>query len=558
MYQWHQNTHRIIACILICCQFNLIFAVSAQGSTGWDPSVNSYICGKDVTGDRKWLANGEGEICDQGSIYDPFKAYKADAQRAGYIDDVASCPIDSVSCNKSHIYYCPIDDSVCKGTTCQKQHACKSTQWYKSVTVWYRNYSWDNQYTITNPCDPVRDEFVCSKGGEPFQWIDACYLGSPACRTLSTPYVYRCNDTKIEYSTWYQAYLGCRKQVTTTVLKHGWDCPLTYRNDKYTNKNSCLRNCIEIKKCSKQKKFDCPLGNEYSCINLNLNPNSSNNNNKTDNFVCSKVNCGAYSDNNTKSPVNRDIYVDDGQRSTTGECLDDIMIFGGRAMDCRQPGISSAYQNCCDKSDGEIYHDSMGSIFETYHYMETISVTYTAAVAAYEAYQSGATAAEAGNAATEVFAGAFDPTTLAITVAIMLIMNYLEKACPPQDIETAILNASNYCIDIGEKCTKKWFGVCVQEVEVKCCFNSMLAKIIHEQGRPQLGMRWGTANAPACQGFTPEQFQSLDFSKIDLSEYYDELQHKNQSEMQSDLESTINTKVKTKVNSKVSAEIKGA
>jgi len=31
---------------------------------------------------------------------------------------------------------------------------------------------------------------------------------------------------------------------------------------------------------------------------------------------------------------------------------------------------------------------------------------------------------------------------------------------------------------------------------------------------------WGTAKHPYCRGFTPEEFQSIDFSKVDLTEYY--------------------------------------
>ena len=32
-------------------------------------------------------------------------------------------------------------------------------------------------------------------------------------------------------------------------------------------------------------------------------------------------------------------------------------------------------------------------------------------------------------------------------------------------------------------------------------------------------MDWGSAKSPNCRGFTIEEFQMLDFSKIDLSEW---------------------------------------
>jgi len=78
------------------------------------------------------------------------------------------------------------------------------------------------------------------------------------------------------------------------------------------------------------------------------------------------------------------------------------------------------------------------------------------------------------------------------------------------------------CHYIGSYCSEKWFGVCVQRKKTYCCFSSPLARIIHEQGRPQLGIGWGTPKSPNCRGFTPEEFQKLDFSKIDFSEWIEE------------------------------------
>ena len=50
-----------------------------------------------------------------------------------------------------------------------------------------------------------------------------------------------------------------------------------------------------------------------------------------------------------------------------------------------------------------------------------------------------------------------------------------------------------------------------------------LARIINEQGRAQLGRSWGTAQAPDCAGFSLAQLQSLDFSRMDLTEFYAEI-----------------------------------
>lgn len=35
---------------------------------------------------------------------------------------------------------------------------------------------------------------------------------------------------------------------------------------------------------------------------------------------------------------------------------------------------------------------------------------------------------------------------------------------------------------------------------------------------------WGTPSEPNCRGFTTDEFQMLDFSKIDMSEYFADMQ----------------------------------
>lgn len=62
-------------------------------------------------------------------------------------------------------------------------------------------------------------------------------------------------------------------------------------------------------------------------------------------------------------------------------------------------------------------------------------------------------------------------------------------------------------------------SICVEETTTFCDFNSMLGRIVQEQGKPQLGLGFGTAKKPNCSGFTPEQFASLSFDAIDFSEF---------------------------------------
>ena len=79
------------------------------------------------------------------------------------------------------------------------------------------------------------------------------------------------------------------------------------------------------------------------------------------------------------------------------------------------------------------------------------------------------------------------------------------------------------CHDVGTTCTFKVFGMCGQKKRVFCCFDTVLARIIHEQGRPQIGLGWGDGDDPECRGFYMDEFMRIDFTQIDLGEYTDDL-----------------------------------
>jgi conjugal transfer mating pair stabilization protein TraN len=51
----------------------------------------------------------------------------------------------------------------------------------------------------------------------------------------------------------------------------------------------------------------------------------------------------------------------------------------------------------------------------------------------------------------------------------------------------------------------------------------MLARIVNEQGRTQIGKGWGGAESPDCTGFTVAQLQTLNFAAMDLTEFYTSL-----------------------------------
>ncbi len=310
----------------------------------------------------------------------------------------------------------------------------------------------------------------------------------------------------------------------------------------------------------------CPLGAQYPCMD------------NQGTMQCSPNQCfiagAAGTEQNTT--MDESMLQNDGQRDQDGNCLDQLYIFNGKASRCRPSGYTVGYTNNCCKSD-KVGSDDMGSNISTVsngiqtayelgqvaYYgnalaagtAEITSVSTTAsgaissmtvvtasgstatlsgasATGAYGAMASGATGAEAVTAGITEYVGALlNPTTIVVAVVVMVVMRLLYgSGCDQADIQTGMQAAATDCHYVGDYCEKKWVAVgCVQKAKSYCCFNTKMARIIHEQGRPQLVSfgadgGWGTPGAPECRGFTPDEFQSLDFSRIDLSEYFEDIQ----------------------------------
>ena len=120
--------------------------------------------------------------------------------------------------------------------------------------------------------------------------------------------------------------------------------------------------------------------------------------------------------------------------------------------------------------------------------------------------------------AGEGFVVAFDPWSLVIAIIIYIIMTLLE--CDEREGRLALQRGASLCHEIGGYCSHKVLGGCVTTTYAHCCFNSVLSRIINEQGRVQVGRGWGTAEKPECGGFTIAELQSLRFDVMDFSEFY--------------------------------------
>ncbi len=116
----------------------------------------------------------------------------------------------------------------------------------------------------------------------------------------------------------------------------------------------------------------------------------------------------------------------------------------------------------------------------------------------------------------------FDPWSLVIAIVIYIIMDMM--SCDQEDQVLGMKRGQGLCHQVGSWCSSKVLGVCLEKKEGWCCFPSKLGRIVNEQGRPQIGKSWGSAQNPDCSGFTIEELQHLRFDQMDLSEFFNSIQ----------------------------------
>ncbi len=139
--------------------------------------------------------------------------------------------------------------------------------------------------------------------------------------------------------------------------------------------------------------------------------------------------------------------------------------------------------------------------------------TYQSGVAAQGSGFMGANTTVAtfgeGSSMTSV---SFNPYVFGALVAIQVVQSL--KSCTQDEQMLAMHLGANLSYYVKEECSKKILGSCVEWTSSYCSFNSVLARLINTQGKPQLGM-----NVNDCKGFNVDQISKLDFTKIDLSEF---------------------------------------
>ena len=217
-----------------------------------------------------------------------------------------------------------------------------------------------------------------------------------------------------------------------------------------------------------------------------------------------------------------------------------LVVFQGYDNRCRKKLFGLV--NCCKRGGSE------GSLFSTMSLIKGAggqavgavgsSYTYDALFASdapdfviqgFEALfgAGGGSSALAGLMAGDLTVGSFIETLIPGPWSIAMLAIQLSGllSCEQAEQILAMKNDNRLCHSVGSYCSAKVpiIGTCIQTTQTYCCFNSRLARILNEQGRGQLARSWGGPKSPDCSGFTVAQLQSLDFSRMDLSEFYAEI-----------------------------------
>jgi conjugal transfer mating pair stabilization protein TraN len=106
-----------------------------------------------------------------------------------------------------------------------------------------------------------------------------------------------------------------------------------------------------------------------------------------------------------------------------------------------------------------------------------------------------------------------------IYVIVTVLINLIWK-CEEEEFELAAQREMHDCTRIGSYCAESTPFGCIETKDSYCCYHSPLAQIVMTGAAPQLGLSLGTARAPNCTGLTIAQISSLDWSKIDLDQWY--------------------------------------
>ncbi len=96
--------------------------------------------------------------------------------------------------------------------------------------------------------------------------------------------------------------------------------------------------------------------------------------------------------------------------------------------------------------------------------------------------------------------------------------------CSSDEKALAKAKTNKLTVSVGEFCSKKVLGVCLEKKRSYCQFDSKLAQIVQQQGRNgQLHISFGSSKHSDCRGITVDELQQIKFDQLDLTNFYEDL-----------------------------------
>lgn len=275
--------------------------------------------------------------------------------------------------------------------------------------------------------------------------------------------------------------------------------------------------------------------------------------------------------------------AEDESESVPLQCLGTIYLFSGEKMECRQAGVMTVGNNCCEEP-GEASEECSFENSAKKLGLDDVAATVLslgtklASMAGYDMVEIASQQIAqvmvdtwikdgsmdliitslnsllgeeiASNAVTQVsnqlaqqgtgmvaeqLAQAAVAEVAAMVASVFSFVGWVYFAyqvynmikqlqtCSAGEYMLGCKRAKGVCVKTGSRCKVKVFGSCLQRMSVFCCFSTKLARIINEQGRSQIGRGWGKNSNPDCSGFTVEEFSQLDLNKIDFADFTEDL-----------------------------------
>ena len=258
-------------------------------------------------------------------------------------------------------------------------------------------------------------------------------------------------------------YIGNGECATTTTLTASPTCPSGYTLSGNTCTATTSATCPSGTTLINGEcvSYSCPLGGSTQCIE----PSGSST------YYCSPYSCSntATTSPSVTNPSPAPAQTNNGTVTNTG-CVGQVYIFSGQAYFCKPAGLQTGGTNCCQSTKDWF---GLGS-------------------------------------------------------------------CDASEQKLAQLRSDYECNEVGTYCSESFLGICLQTMQSWCCFGGELAELVQVQvkggnwssaGFPSgggpgevqpwvAGTGFGSADSPNCGGFTPTQFQNIDFSQVNLKPFY--------------------------------------